>query len=69
MATPDEFIAALEAFLLSNVGVTQIRHPDGRSLVLDRAGAIKELTYWNVKKNQQASSGLFTTRFSLKGDA
>lgn len=68
-STPDEFITALENFLLSNVGIAQIRHPDGRSLTLDRAQAIKELTYWNTKKQQQAAGGLVMSRYSLKGDA
>jgi hypothetical protein len=69
MATPDEMIAQLEAFLLSNVGIAQIRHPDGRSVNLDRGQAIKELVYWNTKKAQQASAGLVMSRYSLKGDA
>jgi hypothetical protein len=69
MATPDDFIAQLESFLASNVGIAQIRHPDGRSMTLDRAQAIKELTYWNTKKSQQAAGGLVMSRFSLKGDA
>lgn len=69
MATPDDFIAQLESFLASNVGIAQIRHPDGRSMTLDRAQAIKELTYWNTKKSQQSAAGLVMSRFSLKGDA
>ena len=71
MATdPDVFIAAIEAFLASNVGVTSIKHPDGRTITLDRKQALAELNYWNAKKNSASNSYLLNrSRFGLKGDA
>jgi len=68
MATYDQFIAALETFLLSNVGVTTMRHPDGRQVTYDRKQALAELNYWQNKKTMQTNSGLTFSRFGLVGD-
>jgi len=65
----DTFIDALETFLASNVGIAEIRHPDGRNMKLDRKQAIQELNYWQSKKTIAANGGLVFSRFSLKGDA
>ena len=65
----DAFITAIQTFLASNIGVAQIRHPDGRTLTLDRAQAIAELNYWQTQKTAAANSGLSWSRFGLKGDA
>ena len=71
MATdPDVYIAAIEAFLASNIGVSSIKHPDGRTITLDRKQALVELQYWTNKKNATANSYLVNrSRFGLKGDA
>ena len=66
----DTYIAAIEAFLASNIGVTSIKHPDGRSLNLDRKQALVELTYWNTQKNSSNSQfKMGRSRLGLKGDA
>jgi hypothetical protein len=67
---PDEFIAAIETFLASNIGVTSIKHPDGRTITLDRKQALAELQYWNTRKQSSSNSySLNRSRFGLKGDA
>jgi len=68
-ADPDVMIALLETFLATGVGISQIRHPDGRTITMDRAQAIKELSYWSTKKTQQAAGGLIMSRLGLRGDA
>ena len=71
MATdPATFIAAIETFLASNIGVTSIKHPDGRTINLDRKQALAELQYWTKQQSATASTHLINrSRFKLKGDA
>ena len=71
MATdPDTYITAIETFLASNIGVSSIKHPDGRTITLDRKQALTELQYWTNKKTATAGGYTFNrSRFSLKGDA
>jgi hypothetical protein len=69
--TPAEYITLIETFLASNVGVTSIRHPDGRQINLDRKQAMAELSYWRQRSAAPASgSSVFgRNRFGLVGDA
>jgi len=70
MSTPAEYIATIETFLSSNVGITSIRHPDGRTMTLDRMQAMKELAYWQRKAAVTSTGSVFTrSRFGLVGDA
>jgi hypothetical protein len=67
--TNQDFIDALEAFLISNAGVSSFRHPDGRTVTFDRAQALKELSFWRTK-DASATGTMFTrTRIGLVGDA
>jgi len=66
---PDTMITLLEAFLQTSVGVSSIKHPDGRTITMDRAQAMAELSYWTSVKSQQARGGLVMSRLGLKGDA
>ena len=66
--TPEDYIEAIETFLASNIGITSIRHPDGRMLTIDRKQAMSELAYWTRKRD--ASTPVFgRSRFGLIGDA
>lgn len=71
MTTPAEFVTALETFLASNIGISEVKHPDGRTIKLDRAEAMKELSLWKSKSSTPTqTSNMFTrTRFKLSGDA
>ena len=67
--TNAEYVAALKTFLSKNIGVSQIRHPDGRSQTFDRVQAMKELEYWQRKIDTASTPAIGRSRFSLKGDA
>lgn len=68
--TPAQYIAAIETFLASNIGVTSLRHPDGRSVTISRTEAMSELAYWKSRESAANTGGLFgRSRFGLKGDA
>lgn len=71
MTTPAEFVTALETFLASNMGISEVRHPDGRTVKLDRTQAMRELSFWQSKSaTPTQTSNMFTrTRFKLSGDA
>lgn len=73
MATPAQittYIAALETFLATNLGITSVSSPDGRSLSIDRAQALEELRYWQTQLAASSSNYKFgVSRFGLKGDA
>ena len=65
----NQYIAAIETFLASNIGVTSIKHPDNRQITLDRKQALVELNYWNSQKIAKAGNYKFgISRFRLKGD-
>jgi hypothetical protein len=66
---PDTMITLLETFLQTSVGVSSIKHPDGRTITMDRGQAMTELSYWQSVKSQQARGGLVMSRLNLKGDA
>ena len=68
--TPAQYITAIETFLSSNIGVTSIRHPDGREMRLDRKQALAELAYWQGRQDRASNGGIFNrSRFGLIGDA
>lgn len=71
MTTPAEFVTALETFLAGNMGISEVKHPDGRTIKLDRVQAMKELSYWQSKTTTPTQTGnMFTrSRFKLSGDA
>lgn len=66
---PDTMITQIETFLQSGIGIASIRHPDGRTITMDRDQAMKELGYWKSLKATQQSSGLVMSRLGLSGDA
>jgi hypothetical protein len=69
MATASDYVAALEAFLLTNSGVSSIRHPDGRQITFDRKQAMAELAYWKSQVSAASTSIFGSKRFRLNGDA
>ena len=69
MATAAEYVAALEAFLLTNMGVETVRHPDGRQLTFDRKQAMAELAYWKGQVSISSNAIFGRSRFRLDGDA
>ena len=67
--TPEDYILLIETFLSTNAGVTNLRHPDGRSMTLDRKQAMQELAYWQQKAAATTRQVFGRSRFGLKGDA
>ncbi len=65
--TPAEYVTAIKTFLSTNIGVTSIRHPDGRQVTLDRKQAMQELAFWERRASGKAVFG--RSRIGLKGDA
>jgi hypothetical protein len=56
----------LEQFLESSIGLSQIKHPDGRTLNLNRKEALQELE--KIKRQEEGTGRIAFRRFDLKSD-
>jgi hypothetical protein len=68
---PQQYIDAIQAFLLTNIAVKTMTHPSGMSITIDRKSAYEELTYWQNQLRLQSSNPykISTRRLKLQGDA